>query len=295
MDKKGFTRLVDFGDSQKSAPINIGVSPKFTTGFTLIEILVAVAIIGVLSSIVVVSVNVARTKGRIAAGKQFDASVLHSIGDQLVAEWTFDVSGSPWADTSGMGHNGSCGSCPVVATGYNGRSAYSFNGSGNHIAAGTGNNFFPLSTFSVCAWIKTPGLATGMNMNGIISMTYGMTFSLDSSGRFVTYIDSGSALPGLVASPNLHDDQFHNLCLSVDGVNRSMYIDGALRALAATTWLGTTRWPTNTVNIGTENNNAAVRWFNGLIDDVRIYAYALNSAQIEKLYAEKKDFYLAKK
>ena len=44
--ERGFTRLVDFGDATK--PRAKSASPKFTTGFTLIEILVVVGIITLL-------------------------------------------------------------------------------------------------------------------------------------------------------------------------------------------------------------------------------------------------------
>ncbi|MBK5215801.1 MAG: type II secretion system protein, partial [Candidatus Pacebacteria bacterium] len=58
------------------------------SGFTLIELLVVIAIIGILSSVVLASLNSARKKGQIAATK----SNLKNIIPQ--AELTYDVPGN---------------------------------------------------------------------------------------------------------------------------------------------------------------------------------------------------------
>ena len=61
---------------------------KSKKGFTLIELLVVVAIIGILSSIVLVSLNSARNKGRDASGKGSMSSMRAS------AELIFDSTNS---------------------------------------------------------------------------------------------------------------------------------------------------------------------------------------------------------
>lgn len=258
---------------------------KKNKGFTLIEILVVIAIIGLLSSVVLASLNSARDKARLAAGKQFDANVLHAVGDQLVRQWTFDDISSPWADSSGLAHNGTCTNCPTINVGYNGKTAYNYNGS-NKINIGTGNSFFPMPTFTICTWIKSPGLALGMTRSGILSITYGIVLGLNANGGFYTNLDDGSIIQRVDTTGNLYDNKFHHLCMSYDGLKRNMYVDGSIKLSASATWLGTTRWPTDSANIGTDNNDPSVASFNGIIDDIRIYSSTITLSNIQKLFAE---------
>lgn len=90
--KKGFTRLVDFGDAISSR--TKGASPKLTTGFTLIELLVVVAIIGVLASVVLASLNSARSKGGDAAIKSNLANI------RAQAEMQYDLWGGYGVDAT---------------------------------------------------------------------------------------------------------------------------------------------------------------------------------------------------
>ena len=61
---------------------------KLNRGFTLIELLVVIAIIGILSSVVLASLNTSRTKGQIAAIKSNLANMM------LQAELTYDDVGN---------------------------------------------------------------------------------------------------------------------------------------------------------------------------------------------------------
>lgn len=91
---------------------------KFTRGFTLIELLVVIAIIGILSSVVLASLNTARGKGSNAAVK----SNLNNLRAQ--AELYYDTNGS--YGTAGAG-TGVCADTNMAA----GLNAASNAGAGN--------------------------------------------------------------------------------------------------------------------------------------------------------------------
>ena len=161
--------------------------------------------------------------------------------------------------------------------------AYLFNN--NIINFGTGNTFFPLNTFTISTWIKTPGLGSGMSLNGIVSITYGLTLYLNSTGTVGLRMDNGTALPAITANRNLNDNQFHHIAAMFDGTNAKIFIDGNLIISSPFTgWTGSTRWPTNTATIGQENNNGPIYRFNGVIDNLKIYNRALTNDQVKDLY-----------
>ena len=60
------------------------------SGFVIIEVLVVVAIMGILSSVVLGNVRSAREKAEIAMGKAFDSHIYRVIGLSLLSKWSLE-------------------------------------------------------------------------------------------------------------------------------------------------------------------------------------------------------------
>jgi prepilin-type N-terminal cleavage/methylation domain-containing protein len=76
-------------------------------GFTLIELLVVIAVIGMLASIVLVSLKGIRGKASMAQKQSFASQVNHVLGAYAVGIWPLDEgSGTSAKDASGYGNNG---------------------------------------------------------------------------------------------------------------------------------------------------------------------------------------------
>lgn len=83
---------------------NFFKSSKLTNGFTLIELLVVVAIIGILSSVVVVSINAAREKNKVAAIKSTLKQLYNQAAINQVENGSFTGSNPSYSDLTCSGN-----------------------------------------------------------------------------------------------------------------------------------------------------------------------------------------------
>ncbi|MFA6340913.1 MAG: LamG-like jellyroll fold domain-containing protein [Candidatus Paceibacterota bacterium] len=268
-------------------------------GFTLIELLVVIAIVGILSSVIYSNITGIRDRARITAGIRFDSSTLHSIGDQLVGEWLFDMPDNPLADTSGFGYNGTnYGSVYATTSGYNNKGAYDFNGTyGLSPSINTGNGPAANVTgeLTVSAWIYPRSGPTTQGRMVVNTYDYtptqygwylGAYWNWDSFDFTIFNSTGGGSAAGITNfyARNLNQWKFM-VGVFEPGNSVKIYVDGKLIKSVSTTITSIGYSASHNVVIGKRSAHNQSN-FDGLIDDVRIYSSALSGSDIQKLYAE---------
>jgi len=91
----------------------------------------------------------------------------------------------------------------------------------------------------------------------------------------------------LVGHANVNDGKWHHVAGIYDGRRLSLYIDGELDTFAPALAFTRINTSTNHVLIGTNADAQPPREWNGLIDDLRLYSYALPPEDIKALHEGK--------
>jgi len=239
-------------------------------GFTLLELLVVIAVIGILSSIVLVSYKGQTEKARTAETLSWAGSVNRLLGANTVGAWTFDnISGTTVYDDSGNGNNGTIYGGATVVDGVVGK-ALQFSGSGYYVATPTSLG----NVATITAWGKTTVAA---NMLWCIDHDNRGPDLYFAAGKILLNTWDGAGNPFCDIPNNARDNNWHNYATVITPGDTKLYFDGRI--------CGTANYKNPTGTIFYISSGAGYDW-NGLIDDVRIYKEALTQARVQQLYVE---------
>jgi hypothetical protein len=250
-----------------------------------------------------------RIYNRLLSDNEVQELYLSTQSNAQLAWWKLDEgSGASTADSSGFGHTGTLATTgstlPSWTTGKLGN-ALSFDGSTNFVdSTSFADN---LSDFTVSAWFKTSaipspisgGIITAkMGAGGIYSgegwvIAMGNTISGVPSGGINTFIQTdGSNWLGQNTTGTYNDGNWHHVAMVVSGGNSvTLYVDGSTAGTEANNG-GTLGLYTNSADVMIANDIDG-EFFNGDVDDVHVYNYALTASQVLNLYNSGADALLA--
>ena len=273
--------------------------------FTLIELLVVIAIIGILSGLIVVTMNGVTAKANIAKSQMFSNSLRNALMLNLISEWKFDdlsvaVEGSIIRDSWSGGNNGTLytnsdglNKVKLESECISGK-CLSFDASGDYISVlgsdSASNNLAITGAITLSVWAKFDDLGIdrvimgrGRPWGGNSDSGYSLArYNSDNIIDFYTY--STTLGDRLRCSSAITDQNWHYIVGTWDGTvntnGKKIYVDGVLNN-QKTSSISAMGQPSYTFRIGTGGTGFP---FKGLIDEARVFSAAMPASQIKEQY-----------
>ena len=257
--------------------------------FTLIELLVVISILGILASVVLISMEGAADQAERKKAMEFSHAVRVSLGADLVGEWRFnETAGTEAKDSSGYDNHGTLVnfSDPPDWTDqgvFN--NALIFDGINDYVNCGTDPSLTLLDAITMEAWVFP---TSHLNYPRIVkfgvseSNNQGIHLQLTTSDVFRFYIGDGAVRRYASKQGNLNE--WTHLVGTFDGQNVILYMNGVFVDASAFSNVTTISYNNSSRYIGTFSSGSSP--FIGTIDEVCVYNRALSSAEIQQLYVQ---------
>ena len=212
--------------------------------------------------------------------------------NSLLGHWSFDdATGTIAHDSSGNGYNGSLINNPVWTSGKLGV-ALSFNGTSQYIDIGSPSGLNLHSAMTASAWFylnSTSGAQTILFGDyGGGSPLYNVTINQDGAGivRGEYFGSGGGSSDYYVKTAAVSAKAWHQVVMTRNSSGTiSMYVDGVLSNAGTSGTAGSVNSAALTdFTIGRPGSYNG-QYFNGKIDDVRVYGRALSAPEVSTLYS----------
>jgi hypothetical protein len=214
-----------------------------------------------------------------------------TLANGLVGWWTMDGADTVWssatagteADKSGNGNTGTLTNMSRATSPVIGKigQALQFNGSTSYVTiSGTSLNG---STLSASAWIRAStcgNLRTGIitRRGGAGNWNFNVAGSDGGNTCKLEFANSGTILG--YGNTTLSLNMWYHVAVVANGTSITFYVNGAPDGTITGTW---TNDNNVAINIGAMTAGT-LYFFNGIIDDVRVYNRALSASEVQQLY-----------
>ncbi|NLH16895.1 MAG: LamG domain-containing protein [Phycisphaerae bacterium] len=194
----------------------------------------------------------------------------------MVAHYKFDGNAN---DSSGNNLHGTAYGGPTYVPGVFGQ-AIRFDGIDDYVNCGNSPLFNITSQITLTAWVKTNDCGNG-DFNPFLTKgdaSYALKHIASNEIEFAAY--TTTYYTATFPVNNSFKGVWHHLAATYDGIRVKLYLDGELKANS----VGSGIIATSAFNVNIGRCSEVTSWFyNGLIDDLRIYNHALSPAEIEAL------------
>ena len=212
-----------------------------------------------------------------------DAAVA-DLSTGLVARYDFDGNAD---DLSGYGNDGTVHGAALTADRFgNANSAYDFDGVGDYIRVPDAPQLNGMSSLTLSIWVKTVDADhwseilnkynhTGDKLDGSYNL------GVDIGGQVAFQYNTASKYVIKISNDSLPTDSWHHIAGVYTGTQGRIYIDGNLAALSRNDLdsSGLVNSIADDLLIGSGFNGNLEGFFNGSLDDVRIYNRALSASE----------------
>jgi len=214
----------------------------------------------------------------------------HTWTNGLVGYWSFDgqytTSTDGTKDVSGNGNYGQFKNGVKPIAGIVGQ-ALSFDGVNDYVDCGTGASLNITGDITMEAWVKFNTLSGIQNIAGNSrSDNYGSRLIWNgSSFDYSTYQAGDSQLTRAVYTPVI--GTWYHIVVTRSGTSAEIYLNG----IDITSTLASHIDPASSLvsfKIGVYSYSPTTQFFNGLIDEVRIYSRALSADEVKQHYDQTK-------
>ena len=207
----------------------------------------------------------------------------------LIAYYKFDETSGTIASDSYGSNNGTLINNPTWATAGKFSGALSFDGINNYVDT-KDFSFSKNDSFTFSVWAKTLAFGASQVMFGkpVSGWEYSLMTYGTNSVRFAYWNTSGNAEIDLYSPSNsFPNNTWTDFVISYDSSAPTkiakMYVNGVEKT-SDNTISNTFQNRTNNLWVGAGYYGGLQRYFNGSIDDVRIYNKALSATEVQKLY-----------